>query len=135
VIITLAMSIGTVLVTVPTAFLALFVAGPLLDAFDTGSRDPRWLIAGATVGVVALSVMAGLLALLVLRRSRWARWLLVGVSTVAALVGGLLGYYIAPLLLTAAGLAVTALLLMPAAQAWFRAPHGGSGSGSGQATS
>lgn len=96
--------------------------GPLSDSFDPGSGDEaRWFVAGIGIGLIALSVAAGILALYVLRGRAWASWLLIALSSGAALVGGIFGYYILPLVVTAVALTVIVLLLMPTARGWFRA--------------
>lgn len=126
VVITLVSAIGTVLVTIPFVVIGLWVAGPIVDSFDPGSGDnARWFVAGAGIGIVALSVTAGTLAIYVLRRRIWASWLLIALSSVSAILGGILGYYILPLAVTAVAVTVTVLLLMPSARAWFRAAGNG----------
>ncbi|HSE10771.1 MAG TPA: hypothetical protein VLB29_19055 [Nocardioidaceae bacterium] len=113
--------------TVCLAATALLFGGPLFDVFQ-GHRL-QWYVAGAALVVIALSAAAGGLATLVFRRRRWARWALVALSVVAAVGGAMLGYYVAPLAITAAALAVVVLLFLPPARAWFRLPatgHAGS---------
>jgi hypothetical protein len=107
-----------------TAFLTagvLLVAGPVFDAFEGGPENPQWFAVGAAVVVVALSAAADVVAFFMLRGRRWARWALVGLSTVAGVCGVMSAYYIAPLVVTAAAVAVIVLLLLPDARAWFRA--------------
>lgn len=98
----------------------LVVAAPIFDAFDAGPDNPAWAVAGAAGVVVALSSAADVVAVLMLRGNRWARWALVGLSMVSALGGVISSYYIAPLAVTAAASAVVVLLLVPDARAWFR---------------
>lgn len=101
----------------------LWVAAPIFDVFDSGPDNPRLWLVGTAAFIVALSVAADVIALLVLRGHRWAQWVLVGLSVVAALGGVVSAYYIAPLVVTAASVAVVVLLLLPDARAWFRASH------------
>lgn len=98
----------------------LWVMAPMFDMFESGTDNPRtWLILAALI-VVAVSVAADVTALFVVRGHRWARWVLIGLSVVAAFGGLVSGYYIAPLVVTAASIAVAVLLLMPDAHRWFR---------------
>ena len=111
---------------VSTLFLAvgfLVVAGPVFDTFGPGSDNPRWWIVGAAGTVVALAAAADVVALFIHRGHRWARWVLIGLSVVAALGGLALAYCVAPLVVTAAAVAVVVLLLLPDARAWFRGPQ------------
>ncbi len=105
----------TVLVTVGF----LLVAAPLFDAFEGGSGAPQWYVVGGAALVVALSAAADVAAALMLRGRRWARWVLIGLSVFAALGGVMLAYYVVTLALTAAGVAVVVLLLLPDARKWF----------------
>jgi hypothetical protein len=116
---------GTAALTVFLTAVLLLVAGPLFDAFEGGLENPRWLAVGAAVVVVTLSAAADVVAFFMLRGRRWAQWVLVGLSTVAVVCGVMSAYYIAPLVVTAAAVAVIVLLLLPDARAWFRAerPH------------
>lgn len=99
----------------------LWFAAPVFDAFDSGSGDPRWFVLGAAAVVLALSAAADVVAALVLRGHRWAPWVLVGLSVVAALGGLMMAYYIVPLVVTVAAVAVVVLLLLPDSRRWFRA--------------
>jgi hypothetical protein len=100
----------------------LWIAAPIFDAFGSGADNPRtWLIGFAAI-VIVVSVLANVIALFVMRGHRWAQWLLVILSVVAALGGVMAGYYIAPLAVTAAAVAVAVLLLLPDARTWFRGP-------------
>ena len=114
---------GTAVLTLVLSVGLLFVAAPLFDAFGSGPDNPRWYLAGAAGVVVVLSAAADVVAVFTLRGYRWAQWTLVGLSVVAAVGGVVSAYYIAPLALTAAALAVVVLLLLPDARAWFRASH------------
>ena len=126
VVITLVTAIGTALVTVPLMVIGWWIAGDIADSFDPGSGDKvRWMVEGGGVGLIALSVAAGTLAVLVLRRRTWASWLLIALSGVFAVLGLILGGYLLPLAVTAVAVTVMVLLLMPAARAWFRAPGRG----------
>jgi uncharacterized membrane protein YfcA len=99
--------------------LVLLVGGPVFDVFP-GQDLQRYVVAAALV-VLAISAAADVLAFLVFRRRRWARWALITLSAAAAIVGLMLGYYVAPLVITAAALAVGVLLLTREARDWFRA--------------
>ena len=111
---------GTAALTVFLTAAFLLVAGPVFDAFEGGPENPRWFAVGAAVVVVALSAAADVVAFFMLRGRRWARWVLVGLSTVAMVCGIMAAYYVAPLVLTAAAASVIVLLLLPDARAWFR---------------
>ena len=71
------------------------------------------------IAVIAVSAAADVLALLVVRRHRWARWALVAFSVTSAVCGAMLGYYVAPLAITVAALAVIVLLFLRPARGWF----------------
>ena len=71
--------------------------------------------------VLALSAAADVVAAFVLRGHRWAQWVLVGLSVVAALGGLMMAYYIVPLVVTVAAVAVVVLLLLPESRRWFGA--------------
>jgi hypothetical protein len=119
-IVTWVVATGTAALTMLLTVGLLIVAGPVFDAFEPGADNPRWFVLAAGGVVVALSVVADVVALLVLRGQRWAQWVLVALSAVAALGGLFLAYYIAPLMITASAIAVIVLLLMPDAHAWSR---------------
>jgi hypothetical protein len=99
----------------------LLTAGPVFAVFDSGSGDPRWFLVGAAAAVLVLSAAADVVAVFVLHGHRWAPWVLVGLSVVAAVGGLMLAYYIVPLTVTAAAAAVGVLLLLPESRRWFRA--------------
>lgn len=111
---------GTAALTVFLTAALLLVAGPVFDAFESGLENPRWFAVGAALVVVTLSAAADVVASFMLHGRRWARWVLVGLSTVAAVCGAMSAYYIAPLVITAAAVAVVVLLLLSDAGAWFR---------------
>lgn len=114
---------GTAALTLLLTVGLLWVAAPVFDSFDSGPDNPRWFVIGAAAVVVVLSAAADVVAVYVLRGHRWAQWLLVGLSVVAAVGGVISAYYIGPLIVTAAAMVVVVLLLMPDARAWFRAAH------------
>jgi hypothetical protein len=118
VVITLATAVGTALLAIPLTVIALSIAGPIADSFGEGSSETRWYVMGTGGGLVALSMIAGTLALCVLSGRAWARWLLIGLSCLAAIIGVIFGSYILPLMVTAVAVAVIVLLLMPTARAW-----------------
>ena len=98
--------------------LVLLLGGPVFDVFR-GQPLQGYVVVAALV-VIALSAAADVLAFLVFRRNRWARWALVAFSVASAVCGAMLGYYVAPLAITAAALAVIVLLFLRPARAWFR---------------
>ena len=108
----------TAALTLGLGALALFLGGPVFDAFQ-GQDLQAYLVAAALV-VIAFSAAADVLAYLVFRRHRWARWALVALSVVSAVCAAMFGYYVAPLLITAAALTVVGLLFLRPARAWFR---------------
>jgi hypothetical protein len=113
---------STAAITLLVTVALLWIAAPMFDMFGSGADNPRiWLIGFAAI-VIVVSVLADVIALFVMRGHRWAQWLLVILSVVAALGGVMAGYYIAPLAVTAAAVAVAVLLLLPDAQTWFRGP-------------
>ena len=114
---------GTAVLTLLLAVGLLLVAAPIFDTFGSGPDSPRWWVVGAVVVVVTLSAAADVVAVFMLRGHRWAQWGLVVLSVIAALGGVMASYYIAPLLVTAASVAVLVLLLLPGARAWFRSSH------------
>jgi hypothetical protein len=97
--------------------LALVFGGPVFDVFE-GQNLQAYVVA-AVVVVIAFSAAADFLAYLVFRGKRWARWALVALSFASATCAAMLGYYVAPLVITAAALAVVMLLFLRAARAWF----------------
>ena len=111
---------GTALLTLFLTATFLLLAGPLFATFDEGSGNPRWYFVGAAGVVVALSVAADVAGILMVRGRGWARWVLLGLSVVAALGGLMAAYYVLPLAVTAAAVAVVVMMLQPAARAWFR---------------
>lgn len=120
-VVTLVGATGTAASTLLLTVGLLWVAAPVLDAFDSGSGDPRWPVLGAAAVVLALSAAADVVAASVLRGHRWAPWVLVGLSVVAALGGLMMAYYIIPLVVTIAAVAVVVLLLLPESRRWFGA--------------
>lgn len=108
------------------AFLSLALmalAGSISDAFP-GWGDPRWSMGVSTAVVVVLSAAADVAAFFLLRRSRVAAWVLLALAVVATLGGLAFVSFIAPLAVTAAGIAVIVLLLQPAARRWVRPAPG-----------
>lgn len=120
-VVTWVVATGTAALTLLLAAFLLWVAAPVFDSFDAGRDNPRWLVVGTAAVVLALTAAADVVAVFVLRGRRWAQWVLVGLSMVAAAGGVVSAYYIVPLVVTAAAVAVVVLLLLPDAQAWFRA--------------
>lgn len=98
--------------------LILLFGGPVFDVFE--GQNLQAYVAGTVVVVIALSAAANVLAYLVFRGHRWARWALVVLSVASAVAAAMLGYYVAPLVITAAALAVVVLLFLRPARAWFR---------------
>lgn len=120
--------IGATGVAAFTLFLTLgllLIAAPVFDAFDSGPDNDnlRLFVVGAAGIVVGLSAAADVVAVFMLRGHRWARWVLVGLSVVAAIGGAVSAYYIVPLMVTAAAVAVVVLLVLPDARDWFRTSH------------
>ena len=98
--------------------LVLLLGGPIFDVFEAQHLQ-AYVVADVLV-VFALSTAADVLAYLVFRRHRWARWALVALSVISAVCAAMLGYYVAPLAITVAGLVVIVLLFLRPARAWFR---------------
>lgn len=92
----------TAALTFILSVLALLLGGPTFDAFQ--SRDLQAYVAATALVVITLSVAADVLAYLVFRMHRWARWALIALSVISAACAAMLGYYLAPLLITAAAL-------------------------------
>jgi hypothetical protein len=115
---------GTALLTLFLAVSLLWFVAPVFGAFDSGPGNPGWLVVEAVGVVVALSAAADVAAVFVLRGHRWARWVLIGLCVVAAVGGVMLAYYVVPLIVTAAAVAVTLLLSLPGSGTWFRASRG-----------
>jgi hypothetical protein len=111
---------GTALLTLFLAVSLLWFVAPVFGAFDSGPGNPRWLVVEAVGAVVALSAAADVVAVFLLRGHRWARWVLIGLCMVASIGGVMLAYYPVPLIVTAAAVAVTLLLLLPSSGTWFR---------------
>ena len=98
--------------------LVLLFGDPVFDVFE-GQNLQVYVV--ATIGVViALSAAADVLAYRVFRGHRWARWALVVLSAASGLCAATLGYYVAPLVITAAASAVVVLLFLRPARTWFR---------------
>lgn len=90
--------------------LVLLFGDPVFDVFE-GQNLQVYVV--ATIGVViALSAAADVLAYRVFRGHRWARWALVVLSAASGLCAATLGYYVAPLVITAAASAVVVLLFL-----------------------
>ena len=90
--------------------LVLLFGDPVFDVFE-GQNLQVYVV--ATIGVViALSAAADVLAYRVFRGHRWARWALVVLSAASRLCAATLGYYVAPLVITAAASAVVVLLFL-----------------------
>ncbi len=102
--------------------LVLLLGGPVFEVFD--AQQLQGYVVVAALVVIALSAAADVLAYLVFRRHNWARWALVALSLASAVCGAMLGYYVAPLVITAAASAVVVLLFQPPARAWFRSSRG-----------
>ena len=114
---------GTAAFTLLLTVSLLLLGAPIFDTFRSGRDNPRWFIVEAAGVVIALSAAAALSAVFLTRRHQWARWVLILLSVVAAVGSVMLAYYIGPLLVTAAAVAVLVLLSLPRARAWFRTPH------------
>lgn len=115
--------VAATLTAVLAALLAvalLTLLAPAFSAFGTGSGNPRWWVVGGALVVVVLAAVADLAAVCIVRGRRWARWLLMALSVVAIAGGIVSAYYIAPLVVAAAGIAVIVLLVLPDSRAWFR---------------
>jgi hypothetical protein len=108
----------TAALTLCLGVLVLFLGGPVFDAFQT--QDLQAYVVAAALVVIAFSGAADVLAYLVFRRHRWARWALVALSVASAVCATMFGYCVAPLLITAAALSVVVLLFLRPARAWFR---------------
>jgi hypothetical protein len=98
--------------------LVLLFGDPVFDVFE-GQNLQAYVVA-VVDGVMGLSAAADVLAYLVFRGHRWARWALVVLSVASAVYAAMLGYYVAPLVITAAALAVVVLLFLKPARAWLR---------------
>lgn len=98
--------------------LVLLFGDPVFDVFE-GQNLQAYVVA-AVVVVMGLSAAADVLAYFVFRGHRWARWALVVLSVASAVCAAMLGYYVAPLVITAAALTVVVLLFLKPARAWFR---------------
>jgi hypothetical protein len=99
-----------------------FVGRLLLEDFgDTDSIVARFfVIAGAMLALCACAVVA---SVSLLRRRRWAWWVLLVLSPVTAVLGLVSGYYLLPLGVAAAASAVFVLLLLPSTRAWMAEPR------------
>jgi hypothetical protein len=107
-------------VTILLAALLLPFAATTFEAFGyEPSSVTRAVVEGAAV-VVALSGTADLLAVFVLRRRRWARWTLLLLSVATGIASVAWAYYVVPLVVTGAAVAVVVLLLLPSTGRWFR---------------
>ena len=98
--------------------LVLLFGGPVFDVFE--GQNLQAYVVSAVLVVVVLSAAADVLAYLVFRGHRWARWALVVLAVASAVCAATLGYYVAPLGITAAALAVVVLLFLRPARSWFR---------------
>lgn len=114
---------GTAALTLLLAMGLLWMAAPVFDAFDSGSGNPRSFVLAIAAVIVALSAAADVVGVFMFRGHRWARWVLIGLSVLAALGGLVSAYYVGPLLVTAAAASVVVLLLLPEARVWYRAAH------------
>ncbi len=119
-VITWVVETGTALLTLLLCVALLVVASPLFKTFEPGTGNPRWIPLEGTAIVWALAGAADVAAVLILRRSRWARWVPAGLSLVAGFLGLVGIYYVVPLAVTAAAVAVVVVLFTPTSRAWFR---------------
>jgi hypothetical protein len=106
-------STGTALVTALLMLGALVFLEPLFDSFGSGGDDMRWVTYGGGVAVILVCAAADVVAWQLYRGHRWARWLLIGLSLVAAAGGVVLSYYIVPVVVSLTALTVIVLLLLP----------------------
>ncbi|MGN6132248.1 MAG: hypothetical protein ACTHOK_18065 [Nocardioidaceae bacterium] len=115
-----AASMTAALVAFGTAIL-LVLAGAVFEAFDGhAGGHPAWTFAAAAGAVVLLSATADVLAFLTIRRHRWACWALIGLSVAVGLAAASFAYYVVPLAVTVAAIAVVVLLLRPESRRWVR---------------
>jgi len=110
---------GTALFTLLVTAILFWIAAPIFENFQSGSDNPRWIMLEFAVVIVAVSALADVVAIFVLRGRRWAQWSLIALCVVAALSGIITAYYLVPLLVTVAAVAVVVLLLLPDAHSWF----------------
>jgi hypothetical protein len=92
---------------------ALVFLEPIFDSFGSGGSDLRWDAYGGGAAVILLCAAADVVAWLLYRGHRWARWILIALSLVAAAGGVVLSYYIVPVVVSLTALTVTVLLLLP----------------------
>lgn len=123
----MAAAVTTWIVATGTAALAglltigfVVLGAPLWEVFGSGADNPRWWILGAGAIVVVLAALADVAALLMIRGHAWARWALGALSLVAAVLSLCAAYYVFPLVITVASLAVLVLILMPSSSARSR---------------
>lgn len=97
---------------------ALFLGGPVADAFEL----PLWWlwVLGIEAAVVACCLCAVVMARGVLRGSNAARWALIVSSVLTALIGAMAFFYVWPAVVALAALVVFALLLLPDTSRWVR---------------
>lgn len=118
-VVTWVVATGTAVLTLFLAAVILLVAAPIFEHFESGAGNPRWYVVSAALVVLALSAAADLVAFAVVRGHRWAHRTLIVLSVATALAGIMLASLVAPLVVTAAAVAVVVLLLQRDARAWF----------------
>jgi hypothetical protein len=107
-------STGTALVTAMLMLGALVFLEPLFDSFGSGGDDLRWFAYGGGAAVILVCAAADVVAWLLYRGRRWARWPLIALSLLATAGGIVLSYYVVPVVVSLTALTVIVLLLLPA---------------------
>ncbi|GAA1974262.1 hypothetical protein GCM10009798_39380 [Nocardioides panacihumi] len=106
--------------TLVTAVFAAVIGRAVLQFFDDTGSLVAWFL-GVAVTVLALSSVAVVASVGLLRRRRWAWWALLALTPVTVVAGAVAGRFLLPLGVAAAATAVFVLLLLPSTRGWLAA--------------
>src|SRR5690242_35520 len=106
--------------TVLTASLYAVVGHAILGTFGTTGTVVAWFF-GVVITLLVLCCVAVVASVGLLRRRRWAWWTLAALAPVTAALGVMTAFYLLPLGVAAAAVAVFVLLVLPSTRAWMAA--------------
>lgn len=93
----------------------------ILPYFADTDSIVAWFIAVISALLITC-LMAIAASVSLLRRRRWGWWTLLVLSPVTAIAGVMAGYYVLPLIVAGAAVAVFVLLLLRSTRAWLTPP-------------
>ena len=110
----------TAAVTLLTAVGYALIGHAILEELDDTGSLIAWFF-GIVTALLALCAVAVLASVGLLRRRRWAWWTLLALAPVTAVLGLLTAFYLLPLGIAAAAVAVFVLLVLPSTRTWLAA--------------